>query len=107
LIAPGTQPDQLPKDLAPIARYFRKEFLKRHLRDGDRIVRTEVWIGRAPIPRIGVAADENARLERAVVLQTYYDGPVEQRINIPAYPPYHAGEREADISWLLEYYEES
>jgi hypothetical protein len=107
VIAPGTRPEQLPTDLAPVARYFKGEFAKRYLTSGGRIVRTEVWIGTAPIPRIGVAADEDARLERAVTLQTYYDGPVEQRINVPDYPPYHAGEREADISWLLEYYEES
>jgi hypothetical protein len=106
LIAPDTRPAQLPKDLAPVARYFKTEFARKYLRGGDQVVRTEVWAGVAPIPRLGVAADEGARLERAVALQTYYDGPVEQRINIPEYPPYHAGEREADISWLLEYYEE-
>ena len=107
LITPDTRPEQLPTDLAPVARYFRKEFSKQYLRDAGRVVRTEVWIGTAPIPRLGTPPDENARLERAVALQTYYDGPVEQRINVPAYPPYHAGEREADISWLLEYYEGS
>lgn len=106
LVAPETRPEQLPDDLAPVARYFSREFARTHLADGDRIVRTEVWIGTAPIPPLGTELDEDARLERAVVLQTYYDGPVEQRIRVPEYPPYHAGFREADISWLLEYYEE-
>ena len=107
LIAPNTRPEQLPTDLAPIARYFSREFARTHLAGGnERVVRTEVWVGTAPIPRLGDELDEADRLERAVVLQAYYDGPIEQRINVPLYPPYHAGEREADIGWVLEYYEE-
>lgn len=107
LIAPDTRSDQLPRDLAPVARYFAREFAREHLAHGDRIIRTEVWVGTAAIPRLGTAGDDEARLQRAVALQSYYDGPIEQRINVPPIPPYHAGEREADISWLLEYYEES
>ena len=107
LIKPDTRSEQLPQDLAPVARYFAKRFTLRHLAGaGERVIRTEVWVGTAPIPKLGTAADTEMRLERAVVLQTYYDGPIEQRLNVPAYPPYHAGEREADISWALEYYEE-
>ena len=106
LIAPGTRPEQLPKDLAPVARYFARDFARTHLTSDDAIVRTEVWVGTAPIPPLGKELDEADRLERAVVLQNYYDGPVEQRIDVPEYPPYHAGAREADISWLLEYFEE-
>jgi hypothetical protein len=107
LIKPDTRPEQLPEDLAPVARYFAKRFTQRHLAGGgERVIRAEVWVGTAPIPRLGVAPDADARLERAVILQTYYDGPIEQRLNVPELPPYHAGEREADIAWVLEYYEE-
>jgi hypothetical protein len=106
LIAPETTPDQLPTDLAPIARYFAREFARTHVTNGDRITRTEVWVGTAPIAPLGTAPDAEARLDRAVALQAYYEGVIEQRINVPPAPPYHGGEREADINWLLEYYEE-
>lgn len=107
LIAPATRPEELPPSLAPVARYFSREFARMHLAGrNERVVRTEVWVGTAPIPPPGEEADENERLARAVALQAYYDGPIEQRLNIPPYPPYHGGEREADISWILEYYEE-
>jgi hypothetical protein len=106
LIQPETTPDQLPKDLAPIARYFSREFARAHVTDGERITRTEVWVGTAPIAPLGTAPDAEARLDRAAALQAYYEGAIEQRINVPPIPPYHAGEREADINWILEYYEE-
>ena len=106
LIAPETRSDQLPTDLAPVARYFARGFAQTHLARGERLTRVEVWVGTAPIPPLGTAADEEMRLERAVALESYYDGPIEQRINVAPVPPYHAGEREADIAWLLEYYEE-
>jgi hypothetical protein len=107
LVAPTTRPEELPQDLAPVARYFSREFARTYLAEsGERVGRIEIWVGTAPIPRLGEDADEAQRLERAVVLQAYYDGPIEQRINVPPPPPYHVGEREADITWILEYYEE-
>jgi len=107
LIEPDTRPSQLPNDLAPIGRYFARRFQATALKDGDeRIVRSEVWVGRAPTPGLGRPIDRAALAERISVLQDYYEGPVEQRISVPPYPPYHGGEHEADISWILEYYEE-
>ena len=107
LIAPGTRPEQLPDDLAPIGRYFARKYTGRGLEDpGARIVRIEVWVGRAKSPGLGVPRDEASHLRRLAVLQTYYDGPIEERLHVPPYPPYHGGENEADIQWLLEYYEE-
>ena len=106
LIAPETTPDQLPTDLAPIARYFAREFARASLSSGERITRTEVWVGTAPIAPLGTAPVAEARFDRAAALQVYYEGAIEQRINVPPIPPYHAGEREADINWILEYYEE-
>jgi len=107
LIAPGTESSQLPNDLAPIGRYFARRFQATALKDGnERIVRTEVWVGRAPTAGLGRPIDRAALTERIATLQAYYEGPVEQRIGVPPYPPYHGGEREADSGWILEYYEE-
>jgi hypothetical protein len=106
LIAPDTQPGQLPNDLAPIGRYFARRFQAALKGDEERIVRIEVWVGRAATPGLGRPVDRALLAERLSALQVYYEGPVEQRISVPPYPPYHAGEREADISWILEYYEE-
>ena len=107
LIAPETKPEQLPDDLAPIGRYFARKYAGRWLESsGARIVRIEVWVGRATSPALGMPRDEASYKQRLVALQTYYDGPVEERLHVPPYPPYHGGENEADIQWLLEYYEE-
>jgi hypothetical protein len=106
LVAPDTRPEQLPNALAPVARYFSREFARKHLRSDERIVRTEVWHGTAPTTPFGKDADEGDRLDRAVALEAYYDGPIERRINVPPPPQYHVAQREADITWILEYYEE-
>jgi hypothetical protein len=107
LIAPETRSEQLPDDLAPIGRYFARRYAGRWLEgSGARIVRTEVWIGRAKSPDLGVPRDEASHTQRLAALQVYYDGPIEERLYVPDSPPYHAGENEADIQWLLEYYEE-
>jgi len=107
LIAPETRSEQLPDDLTPIGRYFARKYAARWLEgSGARIVRTEVWVGRAKSPGLGVPRDEASHQQRMAVLQGYYDGPIEERLRVPDFPPYHAGENEADIQWLLEYYEE-
>jgi hypothetical protein len=105
LVRPDTRPGDLPNDLAPVARYFKRRFAK-GLRVDEHIVRTEVWYGTAPTPALGRPADRVVLAERHSILQDYYEGAVEQRVNVPAFPPYHAGETEADIQWVLEYYEE-
>jgi hypothetical protein len=105
-IAPGTQPNQLPNDLAPIGRYFARRFERRYLGDsGERIVRVEVWIGNARTSALGQPVDHAARAERTAALQGYWEAPVEQRLRVPPYPPYHGHEREADVDWVLEYFE--
>ena len=107
LIAPETRPEQLPDDLVPIGRYFARKYAGRWLEgSGARIVRTEVWVGKAISPGLGVPRDEASHKQRSVALQAYYEGPIEERLHVPPYPPYHGGENEADIQWLLEYYEE-
>ena len=108
LIAPETRPEQLPDDLAPIGRFFARKYAAHALdASGARIVRTEVWVGRAATPGLGMPYDDASRRERLAALQTYYDGPVEERFRVPPYPPYHGGENEADIVWVLEYFEEA
>ena len=107
LIRPGTRSEELPDELAPIARYYRRVFAQ-HLRSpGDRIVRTEVWSGEAPNTPPGHEPDMQVLNRRRAVLQDYYEGVVEQRLDVPPHPPYHGAENQADIHWLLEYFEES
>lgn len=105
-IRPDTRPEELPDDLAPIGRYFAHRFA-RTLAPGEHIVRTEVWYGTAATPSPGQVIDRVMLAERIAALQDYYEGPVEQHVNVPPVPSYHAGEREADIQWVLEYYEKS
>ena len=106
-IAPGTRPEELPDDLAPIGRYFARRFERGALAgSGDRIVRIEVWRGIAETHNFGEAVDTKKLSHRHEALEVYYEGPVERRLNVPPFPPYHGGEVEADIQWILEYYEE-
>lgn len=108
LLGPDTRPDALPDDLVPIARYYARTFAQQHLgSSGDRVVRTEVWAGTAPNTPPGGTRDEGMRNTRRAVLREYYKGAVAQRLHDPSYPPYHAAEREVDIDWRLEYFEES
>jgi hypothetical protein len=107
LIRPDTRSDELPNDLAPIGRYFARRFARRELAGtAQRIIRTEVWVGNAASPDLGGSTDRAVHVTRLAALQAYYEGAVEQRLTVPPYPPYHAGEQEADIQWVLEYYEE-
>jgi len=107
LVMAGTRPEQLPDDLAPIARYYSRIFARHLGAPGDRIVRTEVWFGAAPNTPPGQQRDEQVLNARRAVLLGYYEGVIEERVFVPPYPPYHAAQREADIEWLLEYFEES
>lgn len=107
LVQPDTRSDQLPDDLAPILRYFARRFETRRLAGtGQRVVRTELWIGNAPTASLGREQNQASLAERMSIVRDYYDGPVEERIMVPPFPAYHAGEREADILWVLEYFEE-
>lgn len=108
LIQPSTRSDQLPDDLAPAARYFARRFSRSQslAARGESIVRIEVWVGTARNHPPGESPDPTVYAARIAALQFYYEGPVEQRFGVPRYPPYHGAEREADIEWVLEYFEE-
>ena len=106
LITPGTRPEHLPNDLAPIGRYFAKEYAARGLSPSERILRIELWRGTVLTPPPFQQPDEAQRIARQAVLLEYYQGPVDVRFNVPLIPPYHAIDREGGIEWLLEYFEE-
>jgi hypothetical protein len=105
LLRPDTTSAELPDDLAPIGRYFASRFEREALGPDERILRTDIWYGAAPIPPPGTIPDRDATDRRWSVLREYYDGPVEDHFGRPVYPVYHAGETEADITWILEYFE--
>jgi hypothetical protein len=92
----------LPSDLVPVVRFFGDRFARAHLSAGERIVRQEVWYGRAPL-----ATDGGARPERMEVLQRYYRGAI---FGPPgqdtAAARFGDTEREADIVWTLFYVHE-
>jgi hypothetical protein len=94
----------VPDDLAPVARYFAAQFARRHLRAGERIVRTEVWVGAAPL-RDEHPTNASRTVERRAVLLDYYAGPIEHRFRVPPHAQSHAADEEADITWVLEYFE--
>jgi hypothetical protein len=105
LLKPDTKSAELPDDLAPIARYFGRRFERRALRPGEQVVRTEVWFGTAPMRPPGSSTEDELVQARWEVLRTYYGGPVERHFGRPLIPTYRATEQEADIEWVLEYFE--
>jgi hypothetical protein len=105
LVRRDTASAELPDDLAPIGRYFARRFEKQALRPDERILRTEIWYGEAPMPPQGSTLDRASTDLRLAVLREYYDGPVQDHLTRPAYPVYHKSEVEADINWVLEYFE--
>jgi hypothetical protein len=108
LVAPGTRPQELPDDLAPIGRYFARRFARaRSMEPDERIIRTEVWVATVDNKAFGSPVDRPGLLDRRAALLEYGDGPVEDRLRVRPYPPYHGVEEEAGIRWVLEYFEES
>jgi hypothetical protein len=105
LVRRDTKSEELPDDLAPIARYFARRFEGVMLRSDERVLRTEIWSGTAPMPPPGSTPNQTLTEARLAVLRKYYEGPVQNHFGRPVYPVYHRAEREADISWTLEYFE--
>jgi len=94
-----------PSDgLRPVARYFRNRFLRNYANPDERVIRTEVWRGDAPLPPLGERISERQLAGRLAVLQRYWDGPSERAPSITT-PEVGAVQREADIQWRLEYAE--
>ena len=103
--AEGHLPRELPDDLAPIGRYFGRRFEREHLNSNERVVRTELWYGESPNPARGVAPDPAVVEARLAVLRTYYGGPVRGPALSYGTLTYGASEKEADIKWMLKYFE--
>ena len=106
VVAPGTLTEELPDDLAPIARLFARRFAAT-LPEGERIIRTEIWVGTVGNKPIGEPVNASVAIERRAALLGYMEGPVEERLVVRPYPPYNGVEEEGDIRWLMEYYEAS
>jgi hypothetical protein len=107
LLRPDTTSAELPDSLAPIARYFARRFQREGLKPDERILRTEVWYGIAPMtpPRTTPnRAQIDARLDE---VRQYYNGPVLSHFPSPVHGPYYVAEREREgqIEWILEYFE--
>lgn len=92
-------------ELQPAARYFSRQFAKRRLQAGERIVRVEVWLGRSPSPPHGRSDNPDLKARREQVLDGYYRGGVESQLGNVRYSPYGAAEQEADITWTLMFFE--
>jgi hypothetical protein len=105
-LRPDMRPSELPDYVAPVLRYFANRFARQRLLPGEKILRAELWYGVAPMTLAGKPNDDLLRQRRKAVIEKYYDGPVEMRGVIPSYPQYHTVEREGDILWLLDYFEE-
>jgi len=105
LLRPDTSSTELPSDLAPIGRYFARRFERDVLQPDERVLRTEIWYGVAPMPPPGATLDRPVTEARLSVLRGYYEGPVQDHFGRPVYPGYHSTEGEADIFWVLEYFE--
>ena len=93
----------LPDSLVPVAHFFATRFAEQHLILGETVMRTEVWYGLVPNPQPGESLSTGARRE---ALQIYYDGPREDYRAVRQFPIFHTVETEADITWVLEYFEE-
>ena len=94
----GASAFEPPDDLAPVLRYFVREFEREHLRDGQRVTRGEMWFGLAP-----ASPPSSKRLE---ILRTY-DSTADRGRPGPSPMLFsRAYETEGDIEWRLEYSEE-
>jgi hypothetical protein len=105
LSGPDVRTSDLPDDVAPVMRYFERRFARRQLIEGERVLRTELWYGTAPIARRGERTEAAWRRARLSILREYYDGLIEYR-GRAIRPPYQALLPEGDINWVLEYFEE-
>jgi hypothetical protein len=98
---PETNPELA---LKPIAAYFGQQFTRRYLALNETVVRTEVWFGVAEIPLTGHRAPDVQLQNRRVVLQRYWDGPVQDFSFVSPSEP-GSVQSESDIVWRLGYIE--
>ena len=99
---PADSAAEVEREFEPLVRYFRTKLERTYLTRGERVVRTDVWAGGAPIPPRGQALSPERLAARLDVLSRYYAGP--SRVAL-ASPSWTVGltEQEADIGWELIY----
>jgi hypothetical protein len=95
----------VPDNLAPVARHFARAFQRNYLTSDERLIRTDVWFGEAPTPPRGSSLPVFEREDHLEALRNYYQGMVEDHMPPRNFPPRLAIEREADITWTLLYFE--
>ena len=91
-------------DMTLFVRFFKTDFRNQYLSSEDRIVRTEVWFGSAPILPPGGARTEDLVRERLSALPSYY-GAGRRTPFHSTYQYLGSQQREADITWTLAYFE--
>jgi hypothetical protein len=101
-----TRVADLPRDLLPIIRFYAERYRARHLSEGEEIVVSELWFGRAPVPIPG-GVDPGLPEARKAVLRSYYEEPRSQLGASRMRLPVGSTEREADIEWTLVYFEDA
>ncbi len=99
-------PAKVPSDLVPFIRYFANRYRRRYLATGERIVRTEVWLGTSPVRPRGSGMDSEAQAARQLALIESYGGPIEEAVELGVSSPVHSTEMQQDIVWRLEFVEE-
>ena len=104
-LPPGVQSDALPDDFVPVTRYYATRFRESRLIPPERLAGVEVWWGTAPIPPPGEQLTPAGRDARLAALRRYYSGPVDGVWTAANRPDFHAVQREADITWVLQYSE--
>ena len=90
------------KRLAPMFRYFNTRFLAQLNVPADRLVRTEMWLGAAPIPPLGQQFDPAVYRQRLDHLTRYRDIEPDLLAPVP-YPAIGEHSQEVDVGWLLAY----
>lgn len=86
--------------LLPMLRLFRTRFVAAHGVSEDRIRRTEVWVGTAPIPPPGVSSTATSAARRQILAT--YRAPQPRPVDALSYGS-PSSRTEGDITWRLIY----
>jgi hypothetical protein len=90
------------RDLVPLVRYFRARFERNRLHSEEKVIRTELWFGSAPIPPRGQRTEVENLARRATALGAYREKRPSEVVLYQA-PPEGTVRQEVDIQWRLEF----